>query len=55
VRGGGNKLNFDLHRAFSLWTWLSLFILTFTVFSLNLYSEMFYGHEQDIESHARAI
>jgi uncharacterized iron-regulated membrane protein len=40
LRGGGNKLNFDLHRAFSLWTWLLLFILA--VFSLNLYSEMFY-------------
>ena len=40
--GGSNKLNFDLHRAFSLWTWLLLFILAFTAFSLNLYSEIFY-------------
>jgi uncharacterized iron-regulated membrane protein len=39
---GSNKLNFDLHRAFSLWTWLLLFILAFTAFSLNLYSEVFY-------------
>lgn len=40
--GGGSKLNFDLHRAFSLWTWMLLFILAFTAFSLNLYSEVFY-------------
>ncbi|MTV41667.1 PepSY-associated TM helix domain-containing protein [Duganella radicis] len=40
--GGGTKLNFDLHRAFSLWTWILLFILAFTAFSLNLYSEVFY-------------
>jgi uncharacterized iron-regulated membrane protein len=40
--GGGNKLNFDLHRAFSLWTWILLFILAFTAFSLNLYNEIFY-------------
>lgn len=39
---GGNKLNFDLHRAFSLWTWILLFILAFTAFSLNLYNEVFY-------------
>ena len=40
--GGGTKLNFDLHRAFSLWTWILLFILAFTAFSLNLYQEIFY-------------
>jgi len=40
--GGGAKLNFDLHRAFSLWTWGLLFILAFTAFSLNLYREVFY-------------
>ena len=40
--GGGSKLNFDLHRAFSLWTWALLFILAFTAFSLNLYNEIFY-------------
>lgn len=40
--GGASKLNFDLHRAFSLWTWALLFILAFTAFSLNLYSEVFY-------------
>jgi uncharacterized iron-regulated membrane protein len=41
-RGGTAKLNFDLHRAFSLWTWGLLFILAFTAFSLNLYQEIFY-------------
>ena len=41
-RAGGAKLNFDLHRAFSLWTWALLFILAFTAFSLNLYNEVFY-------------
>ena len=40
--GGGSKLNFDLHRAFSLWTWIVLFVLAFTAFSLNLYTEIFY-------------
>lgn len=39
---GSTKLNFDLHRAFSLWTWLVVFILAFTAFSLNLYSEVFH-------------
>ena len=46
--GGGNKLNFDLHRAFSLWTWALLFILAFTAFSLNLYSEIFYPVMQKV-------
>src|SRR5690606_4859953 len=32
--GGSAKLNFDLHRAFSLWTWALLFILAFTGFSM---------------------
>lgn len=41
-KGGSAKLNFDLHRAFSLWTWALLFILAFTAFSLNLYREVFY-------------
>ncbi|KRB92591.1 PepSY domain-containing protein [Duganella sp. Root198D2] len=40
--GGSAKLNFDLHRAVSLWTWGLLFILAFTAFSLNLYREVFY-------------
>ena len=39
---GSTKLNFDLHRAFSLWTWVLLFVIAFTAFSLNLYNEVFY-------------
>jgi len=39
---GAYKLNFDLHRALSLWTWALLFVLAFTAFSLNLYREVFY-------------
>ncbi len=41
-RAGGARRKFDLHRAFSLWTWALLFILAFTAFSLNLYNEVFY-------------
>jgi uncharacterized iron-regulated membrane protein len=40
--GGSTKLNFDIHRAFSLWTWVLLFIIAFTGFSMNLYNEVFY-------------
>ncbi len=36
------RLTFDLHRAFGLWLWGLLFMLAFTAFSLNLYSEVFY-------------
>ncbi|RFC35226.1 MAG: putative iron-regulated membrane protein [Candidatus Nitrotoga sp. SPKER] len=39
---GSTKLNFDLHRAFSLWTWILLFIIAFTAFSLNLSREVFF-------------
>jgi uncharacterized iron-regulated membrane protein len=41
-RGGSYELNFDLHVAFSLWTWLLLFVVAFTAFSLNLYRELFF-------------
>jgi uncharacterized iron-regulated membrane protein len=41
-RASATRLNFDLHRAFSLWTWSLLFIIAFTAFSLNLYTEIFY-------------
>ncbi|WP_394789777.1 PepSY-associated TM helix domain-containing protein [Rhodoferax sp.] len=41
-RGGSYKLNFDLHRAGSLWTWGLLFVVAFTAFSLNLYREVFF-------------
>ena len=40
--GGSYKLNYDLHRAFGLWTWGLLFTIAFTAFSLNLYREVFY-------------
>jgi len=40
--GGVARLNFDLHRAFGLWTWGLLLIIAFTAFSLNLYREVFY-------------
>jgi uncharacterized iron-regulated membrane protein len=39
---GSTKLNFDLHRALSLWSWILLFIIAFTAFSLNLYREVFF-------------
>jgi len=39
--GSGYRINFDIHRAFSLWTWALLFIIAFTAFSLNLYFEVF--------------
>ncbi|WP_410499963.1 PepSY-associated TM helix domain-containing protein [Chitinibacter sp. S2-10] len=39
---GPYKINFDLHRAGSLWTWGLLFIVAFTAFSLNLYREVFF-------------
>jgi len=39
---GSTKLNFDIHRAFSLWTWALLFVIAFTGFSMNLYNEVFY-------------
>lgn len=41
-QGGPYKLNFDLHRAGSLWTWGLLFVVAFTAFSLNLYREVFF-------------
>lgn len=39
--GSAYRINFDLHRAFSLWTWALLFMLAFTSIYLNLYSEIF--------------
>jgi uncharacterized iron-regulated membrane protein len=41
-KSGPYKLNFDWHRASSLWTWGLLFIVAFTAFSLNLYREVFF-------------
>lgn len=40
--GSAYRINLDLHRAFSLWTWGLLFVLAFTAFSLNLYREVFH-------------
>ena len=34
--GSAYRINFDIHRAFSLWTWGVLFIIAFTAFSLYL-------------------
>lgn len=42
LRAGRYKLNYDLHRAGSLWTWMLLLTLAFTAFSLNLYREVFF-------------
>jgi uncharacterized iron-regulated membrane protein len=39
--GSTYRINFDLHRAFSLWTWSVLLVIAFTAFSLNLYREVF--------------
>lgn len=39
---GADRLNFDLHRAVGLWTWMLLFVIAFTAFSLNLYREVFF-------------
>ncbi len=41
-RGGAYRVNFDLHRAAGLWTWIVLFTVAFTGFSMNLYQEVFY-------------
>ncbi len=40
ARGSRYRLNFDLHRAFSLWTWVLLFVLAISAVSLNLYGEV---------------
>lgn len=41
-RANAYKVNFDLHRAGSLWAWGLLLVLAFTAFSLNLYREVFF-------------
>jgi uncharacterized iron-regulated membrane protein len=38
--GSAYRLNFDLHRAFSLWSWALLFVLAVSAVSLNLYAEV---------------
>ncbi len=42
LTGSRYRINFDIHRAFSLWLWGVLFTVAFTAFSLNLYSEVFF-------------
>ena len=41
TKRGSYKLNFDLHRAGGLWTWLLALVIAFTGFSMNLYAEIF--------------
>lgn len=41
TQGSAYRINCDIHRAFGLWTWLLLFVIAFTAFSLNLYLEVF--------------
>jgi uncharacterized iron-regulated membrane protein len=40
AKGSSYRINFDLHRAFSLWTWVLLFFLAVSAVSLNLYAEV---------------
>jgi uncharacterized iron-regulated membrane protein len=40
TRGSSYRINFDLHRAFGLWTWALLFVLAVSAVSLNLYAEV---------------
>jgi uncharacterized iron-regulated membrane protein len=42
LSGSAYRINFDVHRAASLWTWAILFMLAFTSLALNLYEELFY-------------
>ena len=32
TRGSSFRVNFDIHRAFGLWTWVLLFVIAFTAF-----------------------
>jgi uncharacterized iron-regulated membrane protein len=41
TKGSAYRINFDIHRAFGLWTWALLLVIAFTAFSLNLYFEVF--------------
>lgn len=41
-RAGADRANYDVHRAFGLWTWGLLALLAFTAVSLNLYKELFW-------------
>jgi len=41
TQAGNFKFNYDIHRAFGLWTWILLFLIAFTAFALNLRREVF--------------
>lgn len=41
LNAGNFKLNYDMHRAFGLWTWLLLLVIAFSAVSLNLRREVF--------------
>jgi len=41
VHAGSFKLNYDIHRAFGLWTWVLLLVVAFSAVSLNLRREVF--------------
>lgn len=36
LNGGAYRINFDIHRAFGLWTWAMLFVLAWSSVSFNL-------------------
>lgn len=40
-RGGFQRINFDIHRAFSLWLWGVLIVLAFSAASQNFFLEVF--------------
>ncbi|NYZ16502.1 PepSY domain-containing protein [Azospirillum sp. RWY-5-1] len=48
--GSAYRINFDIHRAFGLWTWAMLFILAFTAFTLAYYREVFMPAMQLVSS-----
>lgn len=41
-RGSAHRINFDLHRAFGLWTWLMLLLLAWSSVCLNLNEPVYY-------------
>jgi len=41
VNSGKFKFNYDIHRAFGLWTWILLLVVAFSAVSLNLRREVF--------------
>ncbi|MCP3404391.1 PepSY domain-containing protein [Bradyrhizobium sp. CCGB01] len=55
TRGSAYRINFDIHRAFGLWTWSLLFIVAFTAFSLNLYREVFSPIMQTVSNYTPSV